>query len=176
MPPLAAEQNLDVAAQVPLDRLMIETDAPWCEVRPSHAGSRYKGASWPLLKSPLRAVRKGRLFCYNNATLPTPVSPKSEGREAAPAGQQSAEGSARWGWAQALAGHAGAHCTPQQARTGPALLPQVCEDQVGGQGQEEAGAGEAGEEPERALLHRAGGRRACCAVHAALPRAVLLRV
>lgn len=26
-------------AAVPLDRLLLETDAPWCEIRPSHAGA-----------------------------------------------------------------------------------------------------------------------------------------
>lgn len=28
-------------AAVPLDRLLLETDCPWCEVRPSHAGTRH---------------------------------------------------------------------------------------------------------------------------------------
>lgn len=27
-------------AAVPLDRLLLETDCPWCEIRPSHAGKR----------------------------------------------------------------------------------------------------------------------------------------
>ena len=28
-------------AAVPLDRLMLETDCPWCDIRPSHAGKKY---------------------------------------------------------------------------------------------------------------------------------------
>lgn len=38
---LKTEANLEVMAAVPLDRLLLETDCPWCEIRPSHAGSRY---------------------------------------------------------------------------------------------------------------------------------------
>ncbi|MBW0478778.1 hypothetical protein O181_018493 [Austropuccinia psidii MF-1] len=34
---LKTEANLEVVKQVPLDRLMLETDCPWCEIRPSHA-------------------------------------------------------------------------------------------------------------------------------------------
>ncbi|KAG5927889.1 hypothetical protein E4U42_001596 [Claviceps africana] len=33
--------NCDVVRAVRLDRLMIETDGPWCEVRPSHEGFKY---------------------------------------------------------------------------------------------------------------------------------------
>ncbi|KAL8365108.1 hypothetical protein RB595_004093 [Gaeumannomyces hyphopodioides] len=33
--------NCDVVRALPLDRLMIETDGPWCEVRPSHEGWKY---------------------------------------------------------------------------------------------------------------------------------------
>ena len=36
---LKTEENLDVVRQVPLDRLQLETDGPWCEIRPSHAGA-----------------------------------------------------------------------------------------------------------------------------------------
>jgi TatD DNase family protein len=34
---LKTQENLDVVAQIPLDRIMLETDGPWCEIRPSHA-------------------------------------------------------------------------------------------------------------------------------------------
>lgn len=35
------EENCAVVADLPLDRIMLETDGPWCEVRPSHAGYKY---------------------------------------------------------------------------------------------------------------------------------------
>lgn len=34
-------ENCEVAKVVRLDRLMLETDGPWCEVRPSHEGWKY---------------------------------------------------------------------------------------------------------------------------------------
>ncbi|KAI9723498.1 MAG: hypothetical protein M1828_004228 [Chrysothrix sp. TS-e1954] len=35
---LKAEENLKVVRAIPLDHLQLETDAPWCEMRQSHAG------------------------------------------------------------------------------------------------------------------------------------------
>lgn len=35
------KENCEVVGEVRLDRLMLETDGPWCEIRPSHEGWRY---------------------------------------------------------------------------------------------------------------------------------------
>jgi TatD DNase family protein len=35
------KENCAVVKEIRLDRLMIETDGPWCEIRPSHAGYQY---------------------------------------------------------------------------------------------------------------------------------------
>lgn len=38
---LKTAENCAVVKAIPLDRLMLETDGPWCEIRPSHEGSKY---------------------------------------------------------------------------------------------------------------------------------------
>lgn len=49
---LRNELGIEVAGMVPLDRIMIESDAPYCEMRPSHASSKYlSDFEWPILQS-----------------------------------------------------------------------------------------------------------------------------
>ncbi|KAF6198299.1 hypothetical protein GE061_008047 [Apolygus lucorum] len=35
---LKTQDNLDVASNLPCESILLETDCPWCEVRPTHAG------------------------------------------------------------------------------------------------------------------------------------------
>ena len=38
---MKTEENIAVVRAVPLERIQIETDGPWCEIRPSHAATQY---------------------------------------------------------------------------------------------------------------------------------------
>ncbi|KAF2142376.1 uncharacterized protein K452DRAFT_286799 [Aplosporella prunicola CBS 121167] len=53
---LKTEENVEVVRQIPLDRLQIETDGPWCEMRPSHASAKFLKDAPPTPK----AVKKER--------------------------------------------------------------------------------------------------------------------
>ncbi|KAL4798855.1 hypothetical protein BDV19DRAFT_402164 [Aspergillus venezuelensis] len=48
---LKTEENLEVVKAIPLDRIQIETDGPWCEIRPSHASSKFLSGAPPLPKA-----------------------------------------------------------------------------------------------------------------------------
>jgi TatD DNase family protein len=48
---LKTDENVEVVRAIPLERLQIETDGPWCEMRPSHASAKYLKDAPPLPKS-----------------------------------------------------------------------------------------------------------------------------
>jgi TatD DNase family protein len=48
---MKTDENIEVVKAVPLERLQIETDGPWCEMRPSHASAKYLKDAPPLPKS-----------------------------------------------------------------------------------------------------------------------------
>jgi TatD DNase family protein len=52
---LKTDENLAVVKEIPLERLQIETDGPWCEIRPSHASSKYLQDDGPPMP---KAVKK----------------------------------------------------------------------------------------------------------------------
>ncbi|KAK5130484.1 hypothetical protein LTR08_002006 [Meristemomyces frigidus] len=52
---LKTDENLAVVKEVPLERLQLETDGPWCDMRPSHASAKFLHAAAPELP---RAVKK----------------------------------------------------------------------------------------------------------------------
>ncbi|KAL2712423.1 putative deoxyribonuclease TATDN1 isoform X1 [Vespula squamosa] len=47
---LKTEDNLFSVTTIPSDRLMIETDCPWCDVRPSHASAKDVITHFPVVK------------------------------------------------------------------------------------------------------------------------------
>eukprot|EP00967_Tisochrysis_lutea_P140390 scaffold256444_cov32-Tisochrysis_lutea.AAC.1 len=48
---LRTQQGFEVAAKVPLDRLHLETDAPWCGIKPSHVGVKHmRKSKWEEVK------------------------------------------------------------------------------------------------------------------------------
>ena len=46
---MKTEENLEVVKEVPIENLQIETDGPWCEIRASHASSKYLKDDGPVM-------------------------------------------------------------------------------------------------------------------------------
>ncbi|XP_065206695.1 deoxyribonuclease TATDN1 [Planococcus citri] len=44
------DDNLSVIKQIPKDKLLIETDSPWCDIRPSHASFTHVKTTFPSVK------------------------------------------------------------------------------------------------------------------------------
>ena len=47
---LKTEENCEIVKQIPMDRIMLETDCPYCDIRNSHASSKYVKTKFPFSK------------------------------------------------------------------------------------------------------------------------------
>jgi len=49
---LRTAENLEVVRQLPIEYLLLETDAPWCGIKASHAGHPHVRSTWEEVKKP----------------------------------------------------------------------------------------------------------------------------
>ena len=47
---LKNEKNFEVVKEIPNDKIMLETDAPWCEIRPTHASHKFVTTKFETVK------------------------------------------------------------------------------------------------------------------------------
>eukprot|EP00730_Choanoeca_flexa_P008085 TRINITY_DN12438_c2_g3_i3.p1 TRINITY_DN12438_c2_g3~~TRINITY_DN12438_c2_g3_i3.p1 ORF type:complete len:305 (+),score=27.80 TRINITY_DN12438_c2_g3_i3:57-971(+) len=62
---LRTDDNLAVVRELPLERLMLETDCPWCDIRPTHAGAGHVKTTFDAVKKPDKYV-EGKLVKGRN--------------------------------------------------------------------------------------------------------------
>lgn len=67
---LKTAENLEVVKDIPLDRLILETDCPWCDIRPTHASMQYVTTTFPTKKEKKYTRELGKEFCVKNRTEP----------------------------------------------------------------------------------------------------------
>ncbi|GMM56780.1 3'-5'-exodeoxyribonuclease [Maudiozyma humilis] len=56
------DENIEAVRRLPLDRMLLETDAPWCEIRPTHVAQQFlKNWKPQPIANPYKTVKKNKL-------------------------------------------------------------------------------------------------------------------
>ncbi|KAK1740436.1 TatD family deoxyribonuclease [Skeletonema marinoi] len=75
---LKTPENLKIVEQIPLDKLILETDCPWCDIRPTHAGFQHLQTTFPTKKEKQYNRELAKDFCVKNRTEPCHVAQVAE--------------------------------------------------------------------------------------------------
>ena len=75
---LKTPENLEIVAQIPLEKIILETDCPWCDIRPTHAGYEYLQTTFPTKKEKQYNRELAKEFCVKNRTEPCHVAQVAE--------------------------------------------------------------------------------------------------
>jgi TatD DNase family protein len=71
---MKTEENLNVIEKLPLESILIETDAPWCDIRPSHASYKHlTKQSLDTIKSQKRRDRFQKGFQVKSRNEPSNI-------------------------------------------------------------------------------------------------------
>ena len=70
---LKTSENLDTVKDLPLESIILETDCPWCDIRPTHAGHSFIKTNYPTKKEKQYSRGVGEDFCVKNRTEPCHV-------------------------------------------------------------------------------------------------------
>jgi len=67
---LKTEDNLSVVREIPMERLLLETDGPWCDIRTTHPGYKHIQTMFPTVKKPKQLVESALGKCVKNRQEP----------------------------------------------------------------------------------------------------------
>eukprot|EP00804_Cyclotella_cryptica_P021740 CCRYP_012900-RA/>CCRYP_012900-RA protein AED:0.25 eAED:0.25 QI:0/-1/0/1/-1/1/1/0/350 len=70
---LKTPENLATVNEIPIENIILETDCPWCDIRPTHAGHSHIRTTFPSKKEKQYIRETGRIFCVKNRTEPCHV-------------------------------------------------------------------------------------------------------
>lgn len=75
---LKTQENIANVKVIALERLILETDCPWCDIRQTHAGYSHIQSAFPSKKEKQYSRDIGKEFCVKNRTEPCHVAQVAE--------------------------------------------------------------------------------------------------